>query len=265
MLNDLDIITKRFPADWDSLHLYAIGDVHVGSEQFDEESIKRKLQIIHDDPVGVFVVCGDLGDYGLKNSKTNVYKATMQPKEQQEYIFELFRPVADKLVGAVAGNHEERITKEVGLCPLYDLCVRWGNSDVYRENVAIVKLSFGVRSGSQQNSFCGIVTHGATRTRHKKFIACFDGIDFAISGHTHTPEYSPHGKIRVNSIKNSASVVTYKELVVDANLKVGGYGIKKEYEIPPQPELQYLELKGYREPNATRKAHKLINYHSIQI
>lgn len=46
--------------------------------------------------------------------------------------------------------------------------------------------------------------------------------------------------------------VTYKEVVVDANLSVGGYGIKKEYEIPPQPELQYLELATVREGNNSR-------------
>lgn len=63
----------------------------------------------------MLALCGDLADYGLKNSKTNVYKAVMQPKEQQEYVYELFKPIAEKIVSAVPGNHEERITKEVGL------------------------------------------------------------------------------------------------------------------------------------------------------
>ena len=264
MNGDLDIIVKKYPLDQNVLHVYAIGDVHVGSEQFDEGAIRKKLRIIADDPLGCLVLCGDLGDYGLKNSKTNVYKATMQPKDQQDYIYRLFEPVKDKIVSAVPGNHEERITKEVGLCPLYDLCVLWGCPDVYRENVAILKVCFGLRfGGRRQHTFIGITTHGSARARHKKFIACFDGIDFAISGHTHTPEYSPHGKIRVDNTSAHARHVPYEEIVVDANLSPGGYSIKKEYEIAPPPKLQYLELSCTRDHSGT--VYKHIDYHSISL
>ena len=265
MRNDLEIITRQFPSEQNVLRVYALGDIHVGSEQFDEKSVKKKLKIIEEDKDGVLCLCGDLGDYGLKNSKTNVYKATMQPQEQQRYIYELFYPIKDKIVSAVPGNHEERLTKEVGICPLYDLCVLWGIQDVYRENVAITKYIFGNQGNKQPNVFFGITTHGSTRAKHKRFIACFEGIDFAISGHTHTPEYSPHGKIRVDRVHGNATHVTYKEIVVDANLSIGGYGIKKEYEIPPQPELQYLELATVREGNNARTLHRTMNYHTIQI
>lgn len=266
MNNDLDLIVKRYPHEWDRLRVYAMGDVHVGSAQFDEKSVRRKLDIIANDEQGVLVLCGDLGDYGLKNSKTNVYEATMQPKEQQEYIYELFLPVVGKLTAAVPGNHEERITREVGLCPLYDLCVRWGVPEVYRENVAITKFLFGHHSnGKQQNCFIGVTTHGSTRNKHHRFMACFDGVDFSVSGHTHTPEYSPRGKIRVNPRHNIATHVPYREIVVDANLVPGGYGIKKEYEIPAPPELQYLELSVIRDNNKARTPHKVMGFHTIQI
>lgn len=261
----MELIVKRLPESWEALHLYAIGDVHVGSPEFDEKAIKKKIDIIKNDPVGVVSICGDLADYALKNSKSNVYLATMSPKEQQSYVKYLFEPIKHKIISATSGNHEERLTKEVGICPLYDLCVLWGCEDVYRENVAIVKLMFGqYNNGRRQHVFCGITTHGSPRNKHKKFIAGFDGIDFAISGHTHTPEYSPHGKIRVNSNNETVNHVAYKEIVVDAHLKVGGYGLKKEYEIAPPPELQYLELKAERlDRNHNMK--KVINYHTIQI
>jgi len=267
MRNDLEIITMTFPRSWKELRVYAIGDVHVGAPNFDEKSIKKKIDIIRTDTYGVVVICGDLGDYGLKNSKTNVYEAAMQPKEQQEYIYELFLPIKDKIAAAVSGNHEDRITREVGLCPLYDLCVRWGQEDKYRENIAITKYSFGtVGAGKkQQNMFIGLTTHGTTRNKHKKFIACFDGVDFAVSGHTHTPEYSPHGRIRVDRQSGNIRHVPYKEIVVDAHLEAGGYGLKKEYEVPPPPELQCLELSTHRDPTPNRTLHRVMNYHSIQI
>lgn len=272
MLNDLDVIVKQFPRSWERLNLYAMGDIHVGAPNFDEDAVKKKIQIIASDPCGVVTLCGDLGDYGLKNSKTNTYQAVMQPKEQQEYIYELFLPIKDKIVSAVPGNHEERITKEVGLCPLYDLCVRWGIPDVYRENVAILKLLFGIRANKtlaakhpQQNTFVGITTHGSSKNKNHKFNLCFDGIDWAVSGHCHQPSYSPHGKIRVNGQAATAKHVAYKEIVVDANLTPGSYSLKKEYEIAPPPEIQYLEMYIKRGPAPDRTESKIINYHSIQL
>ena len=268
MNNDLDLIIKQYPADIPALHVYAIGDVHVGSPQFDEQAIRKKIKIIQEDPCAAVCFCGDAADLGLRNSKTNIYLATLSVREQLEYTFELFKPIAHKFAAVVPGNHEERITREVGTCPMYDLCVRWGIPEVYRENVAITKFMFGTLPGhgKRSNTFIGITTHGSTRNKHKKFIAGFDGIDFAISGHTHTPEYSPHGKIRVDSISATAKHVPYKEIVVDAHLSPGGYGLKKEYEVSPPPELQYLELSAYRDGRgATRKTHKVMNYHAIQL
>lgn len=271
MNNDLDLIIKQYPADIHALHVYAIGDVHVGSEQFDEQAIKKKIQIIQEDPIAAVCLCGDIGDYGLKNSKTNVYRATMQPREQQEYIYHLFEPIADKIAAAVPGNHEERISKEVGTCPLYDLCVRWGIPEVYRENIAITKFAFGTLPGQAKDRhrdivFIVLTTHGSTRNKHKKFIAHFDGVDACISGHTHTPEYSPHGRIAIDTRTATARHMPYKEIVVDANMKPGGYSLKKEYEIAPPPELQYLELSMRRIwNNNNNKNIKVINYHAIQI
>ena len=267
MNNDLDLIVKKYPQNWNVLRVYAIGDVHVGSAQFDERAVKAKIQRIADDEHGVLVLCGDLGDYGLKNSKTNVYQATMQPKEQQEYIYQLFLPIADKITAAVPGNHEERITKEVGLCPLYDLCVRWGVPEVYRENLAITKYLFGQHSsGKQQVCFVGITSHGSTRNKHHRFAyGGFSGVDFSVAGHIHSPSYTPYGRISVNTRHNVASLVSYKEIIVDANMKPGGYSLKHEYEVAPPPELQYLELSYYREPNKTRATRKVLNYHTIQI
>ena len=265
MLNDFEMICIDLPKKHKKINVYALGDVHVGSAEFNETAIKKKIQIILDDPDGVVALCGDLGDFGLKNSKTNVYQQTMNPASQVEYIYDLFKPLAEagKIIAAVPGNHEERLVREVGVCPLYDLCVRWGISDRYRENVAIVKLTFGsLNGGKARQIFAGIVTHGSTRNKHRKFTASFDNIDFAISGHTHTPEYSQRGKIRVDTLHGVAKHVAYKEIVVDAHLKPGGYGLKKEYEIAAPPELQFLEcyterINGYFD--------KRMDFHSIQI
>ena len=266
MQNDLDIIVREYPEDFESLRVNAIGDVHVGSREFDEKAIRKKIDIISKDENAAVVLCGDLGDFGLRNSKTCPYTAVLQPREQIEFIYELFLPVVDKISAAVPGNHEERITKEVGTCPMYDLCVRWGIPDVYRENMAITKYTFGrIQGQKKRNAFFGITTHGSTRNKHRKFTYCVELADFGISGHIHEPSYSPRGKLRINPRYNTVKHVPYKEIVVDAHLKPGGYAIKHEYEIAPPPELQYLELSQYRDTNGNRSTHKVIDYHSIQL
>jgi len=269
MLNDLDVIVKQFPntAAWNTVRLYAIGDVHVGSESFDERAIRKKISIIKDDPYGLVSLCGDLGDFGLKSSVTNPLRATLQPREQIQFIYELFEPIKDKIVSAVPGNHEDRLVREIGTnSPLYDLCVRWGCPDVFRENAAILKLLFGtLRGNEQQNCFIIVTTHGSSRTRHRKFTGSFDGVDAFISGHTHEPSYNPMGRISVDAIHAKAKWNPCKSIVVDAHLAPGGYGLKKEYEVPPPPELQYLELTTKRDTDKNRTTRKVMDYHSITI
>lgn len=265
MRRDLDVIVKRYPRDQEVLRIYALGDVHAGSPEFNEDAVLKKIRHIKDDPCAAVCLVGDLGDYGLRNSKSNVYLATMNVEQQQRYLYELFLPIKDKIISAVPGNHEERLVREAGLCPLYDLCVKWDLEDIYRPNVSIVKVLFGNQRGKQQQvAFIGITSHGSTRNKHHRFMGSFDGQDWSISAHTHLPEYRPEGRIRINRQKGNAVHVPYKELVVDAHLSVGGYGLKKEYEIPAPPELQYLEL-SYKFDGTTRDVIRIMNYHSIQL
>ena len=266
MRGDLEVITKAFPKkNGNVLRVYAIGDVHVGSPEFDESIIRKKLRIIEEDPCGCLVLCGDLGNFGLKSSVSNVYKEKLTPDQQIEFLYELFLPVKDKITACVPGNHEERLVREVGVCPMYDLCVRWGIEDVYRENVAITKYSFGQYKTNQQIVFVGITSHGSTRNKHRKFTADFDNVDFGCSGHVHTPSYTPTGRIRVDRNSGTARWMPYKEIVVDSSMTVGGYALKKEYEVAPPPELQYLELSIVREASPRRTVHRVMNFHSVQI
>ena len=267
MFDDLCVIQKTFPHEQNALHVYAIGDVHVGSPQFNETAIRKKIQIIQDDPIGVVCLCGDLGDFALKNSKSNIYQAKLSVAEQIEMIYELFLPITDKVTALVPGNHEERLVREVGVCPMYDLAVRWGIKDVYRENLAITKYAFGnIRGKRQQNIFIGLTMHGTTKGKNHRFNYCVDNADFSISGHVHSPSYNALGRISVDKIHATAKQVAFKEIVVDANLVPGGYGLRHQYEVAPPPELQMLELTTYSEPNnQTRTLHRVMNYKTIQI
>ena len=149
---------------------------------------------------------------------------------------------------------------------MYDLCVRWNIKDVYRENIAFVKLAFGNMHGSRQQMISvGAVMHGTSKNRHHNFLGFIDGIDWSIAGHQHSLSYHSAGRLRVDRIHGTISHAPCCEIVVDSNLNPGGYGIQKEYGIPAVPELQYIELSYYRDSTNSRRMHRVMNFHSIQI
>ena len=52
MRNDLEVIVKQYPHEWDVLRLYAIGDVHVGAENFDEKAISQDNELSRNTIIG---------------------------------------------------------------------------------------------------------------------------------------------------------------------------------------------------------------------
>ena len=126
---------------------------------------------------------------------------------------------------------------------------------------------FGCGANLRPTAYGGLTTHGSSRNKHSQFISGIDGIDYAISGHTHTPSYSPRGKIRLDLKHSTAAHVGYHEIVVDAGIKPGDYGLKKEYQIPTPPRLEYLTLhvSVKQQSQGGRREVRRIDYNSIAI
>lgn len=268
MLYD-DLVPIRFdvPGTPSEIHVYALGDLHVGAPNWDEKLTIKKINAILDDPVGYVHLCGDLMNNGLKNSKTNTYLETLMPAEQKQWITKNLRPLAARIISAVPGNHEDRTTREVGLSPLYDIMAAWGIEDRYRENLALSVIDMG-KNRVGRTVYGGLCTHGSGRNKHQKFITGFDGIDYAVSGHTHTPMYCPHGKICLSLRTKTAKHVGYHEIVVDAGMRPGDYALKREYQISTPPRLDYLTLHEVRKTTSEgpwKTNQRRIDYNSIQI
>ena len=133
-----------------SATLYAIADVHLGAEEADIGAFENLLLSIKADPTAHIVLHGDLIDNGLKSSVTNVYRATMRPAEQKREMAQMLEPVRDKIVCILPGNHEGRSSKESDDCPAYDIASKLDLEDVYRENMAFIRLSIGKDTDKQR-------------------------------------------------------------------------------------------------------------------
>ena len=227
MLDDFVLIQSKYD-DLDHLNIYPVGDVHIGSKEFNLELFKEWIELVKNDPNGAVVIIGDMMDMGLKNSKTNVYEAKLSPMEQKELCYELLKPIKDKIIGGCSGNHEYRAVKEVGTNPLYDVFCRMSIEDRYRENACFIKLTVG-KHGKNPNTYGVVLTHGSSKNKDERWTYGVDGCDCFISGHTHDAYHKPLGKIRMDLIHNKVKTVGYQNIVVIPFQAYGGYAIRGKY------------------------------------
>jgi hypothetical protein len=104
-----------------SINLYHVTDVHLGAENFREKEFKEFIEVIKKDPDGYWIGGGDfiegitLSDPrfspGELQSKYNLKDLNDLPRKQMKAFYKLIKPIQDKCLGLVIGNHEEKYIK----------------------------------------------------------------------------------------------------------------------------------------------------------
>lgn len=227
MLDDFTLIDTKFE-NLDHLNIYPLGDVHIGSKEFDLDLFNDWIAMVKNDPNGAVVIIGDMMNMGLRTSKSNVYEEALSPMAQKELCYELLNPIADKIIAGCSGNHEYRAVKEVGMNPLYDIFCRMRIEDRYRENACFIKLTVG-KQGRNPNTYGVVLTHGSSKNKDEQWTYSVDGCDCFISGHTHLGTHQPCGKIRMDLTHNKVKTVGYQHIVVLPFQRYGGYAIRGKY------------------------------------
>ena len=227
MLDDFTLIDTKFE-NLDHLNIYPLGDVHIGSKEFDANLFNEWIEVVKNDPNGAVVIIGDMMNMGLRTSKSNVYEEALSPMAQKELCYELLNPIADKIIAGCSGNHEYRAVKEVGMNPLYDIFCRMRIEDRYRENACFIKLTVG-KQGRNPNTYGVVLTHGSSKNKDEQWTYSVDGCDCFISGHTHLGTHQPCGKIRMDLTHNKVKTVGYQHIVVLPFQRYGSYAIRGKY------------------------------------
>ena len=253
MLNDFEMIIHRFPNE--DITIYPISDVHLGSQECMEQEFIRFINMVKDTPNVYIILGGDLIDNGTRNGLTNVFRATMPPSQQKREMANILAPVRDKILCAVSGNHERRSGKDVDDDPTYDILCKLDKEEVYRENMAFLKLQFGNVEGNgiRNPTYTLVVTHGAgggqltsgAVLRGERFAYAVDGMDALIIGHTHKPYITNPGKIVIDKSNNIVSIKPFKVINMTSWLKYGDYAAQKML-LPSTHSLQTLTLRGNR-------------------
>ena len=181
-------LRRNFP--FSSITLYPLGDIHYGSPQCDVKFVEKLVEIIRKDSTGFWVGMGDMIENAMIGTLGDIYRQKFSPQEQCEYIVSLLKPIKDKGLFIVTGNHELRSARHAGLEP--DRFVANLLGVPYAGPSCLSKLF--LKHKSRVSSFDCFVHHGAGggRTQGGKVNASarlrdiVPTADLTLSGHSHT-------------------------------------------------------------------------------
>lgn len=256
MISDFTMITRHFPGN-DGLTIYPIADVHLGAAEHMESAWREFVARVSEEKDSYLILAGDLIDNGTRNSVTDIFKATMPPREQKKLMAEMLSPVKDKILCAVPGNHEARSGKDADDDPVYDIMAKLDLEDLYRENLAFLKLQCGDLhgNGAKNPTYMIVVAHGSgggiltggVVNRAERFGYAIDGADALILGHSHKPFTTQPGKIRIDPYNCNVSIKPFKVISATSWLEFGGYAARKNL-LPSSHAPQVMRLCGkYKE------------------
>lgn len=246
MNNNYDLIVHKLPRELDSVNVYPLGDLHIGSPDFDMKVWKRWKEMVKNDDKGYVVIVGDLMDNGLKDSRTNIYEATMTPMQQKEWLADELFEIRDKILGACPGNHELRSKVAVGICPLYDTLAKISLEHLYRQDMGFLKINVGERTETRQCSYTMVLTHGSSKAKTEKFSYTVDGMDVFVVGHIHQAGSRFPAKVCIDSKNEAVTIKGYVHLTVPSFQTFGGYAMRALYQPQDSNKFPVIELSGLR-------------------
>jgi hypothetical protein len=125
---------------FDVIDLPPLSDAHLGNSLFSPKHFNRTLKFLAR-PNAFSILNGDLCESTLRTSKGEIYKQIGSPEDQRDKMIDLLYPYRAKFLGAVDGNHEDRIWREAGIHLVRDIARALGIP--YRPEGLLHKISFG--------------------------------------------------------------------------------------------------------------------------
>lgn len=236
MLKDFDMITHHFD---EPIIIYPISDVHYGALEHKQKEWLEFCKTVESTPNAHIILGGDLVNNNVRTcSFINPYDELVRPREQKKKMVEFLEPIKDRILCAVNGNHEARSIKDDDIDITYDIMAKLDLEDLYRPNVAFMKVSLGHRSSTNKTalqSYTFATTHGAgggiytgaTVNRNERFGNVIEGLDCLIVGHTHKGTVTKPSKIVIDRKNDLVTMQHYTVISMVPWLNFGGYAMQK--------------------------------------
>lgn len=99
-----------------TVYICPISDLHIGSEQFNEEYFEFALDKLKNInmPKRIYLL-GDLCEHASKTVGNSAFKTTLSLNEQIHKVVKYLKPFKKDIVFSCMGNHEARSSKEIDL------------------------------------------------------------------------------------------------------------------------------------------------------
>lgn len=233
----------------DTVSIYPLGDIHAGTIHCVEEEIREKVREIQSDPLALWIGMGDLGEFITPSDprwepSQFAMAKWLEPDNiaegQRKWLRNLLKPIADKGIGLLTGNHEnsfrihshnnihQNLCDDLGLPNLgYTVFVHFTFSrHAARNDTRMYKGVFTHGGGSS-------ITRGGKLNRLEKFMNNFDA-DFYGYAHMH------------DIITSSApQLTTTKNLMIKERKRVGAVTGCWFRSYSQGTLASYGEIKGY--------------------
>lgn len=185
----------------DVFSIYPIGDVHIGCRGCAEGKFKKIIAEIQNNPLAYWIGGGDyieaikptkpapdprfdvtnLPDWMLEGDASNVRERLTDITAQEAARFrDLVKPISNKCLGLIEGNHEYQLKNKSNTNVISWLCEMLKVDDLTDE--AGVRLIFSRGGGRSE---------GAEPTKLAKVRDEWECADIIFRGHTHTPMVLP--------------------------------------------------------------------------
>lgn len=231
-------IKHTIDTNGEPLEILALSDLHVGDKNCNIDLIKQLIDSVKNKQNRYAVLLGDLMNTAITGSKSDVYSETMSTQEALDKCVELLEPIKSKILAVVPGNHEERVTRQIGFDMPLELAKRLHLETVYDATSALVFVKFGHgRTTSAPLTYTLYLNHGHGGGRRiggklnslQDYALVIDA-DVYIVGHTHLP--ASFKTCTYRTVPQRAQATLREQLFVNtaSSLNYGGYGKRGGYQ-----------------------------------
>ena len=248
-----------------------LGDLHIGDKGFTHKSrakLQEKIDFVKSHKNAYVIGMGDLINCATRASKSSPFEQDMNLEEQIESAVNLFKPIKDKIIGLINGNHENRLTDFIGYSPTISICDRLGvkylgDSAVIQVGVGVHKL--GIKREEPALTYVIYMHHtsgggstlGGKINRTEKLSQVVVNADLFFGGHSHNIGVNLEDYYIVDT--NSKTISQQTRYIVDC----GGYleyrGYVERGQMQPLPiGSPVVWLKGTRSGDYTQAQNKQI-------
>ena len=201
-----EISYKRTNAEF---KLYAIGDTHCGTIHCTEHDLKRKVQEIKESKNTYWIGMGDYAEFITPSDPRwdGGGIADWVDKEdigysQEQFVINLFRPIKEKCIGMLTGNHEHSIFKHSHQNVQKHITDALGVENLGYSS--FVHFLFHRENSNERHLIKGAFTHGAGSAitpgaKVNNLMRFMYSFDADIYGYAHIHDYIPKSFTRLGT------------------------------------------------------------------